>query len=477
MSLSVMAACAQAPTSDSVTDSRSSTQSAVPTALTWSACADGGVECSTVDVPVDRGDADGPQIGIAVARLRAADAQDRRGTLIVHAGGPAESLSLLTDPRRRAGLAELSQWFDVVTFDSRGYGKSGAVCDPRRAPPINLLDAAEDRAAHAEAQRRYAESCAADNEPLTRHADSVAVADDIDDIRVALGESEIAFFGNSYATVFAQAYAARHGEHLSALYLDSVVDHSRVDAVSPALASDALLTRFRDRCQELPDCAPQGEDVLALWDSMVAAAPVPVASQEPLSQAEIRSASPVLAELAPVPFAAAVRSAHEGDGRALATMIRAARDAPAVDAGQLTNCADFPAPDAAELKRAAKAAPRSGSARVLETWRCGGWPLPVTNPPAEVSMTHAPPALLVNSTLDPATHLTGAQRVRDRIPGSRLLDVTGLTHAVYLGQLDNRCVRDAVHRYLLDGVLPEAGATCEAQTLAARPSEAPIPTE
>jgi hypothetical protein len=50
--------------------------------------------------------------------------------------------------------------------------------------------------------------------------------------------------------------------------------------------------------------------------------------------------------------------------------------------------------------------------------------------------------------------------VTDQLPGSGLLPVDGYSHSLYLGQPDNRCVRDAVHRYLLDGALPEPGARC-----------------
>jgi pimeloyl-ACP methyl ester carboxylesterase len=48
-----------------------------------------------------------------------------------------------------------------------------------------------------------------------------AAADDINDVRDALGYDEITLYGDSYGTFWAQSYAFRHGETLNALVLDS----------------------------------------------------------------------------------------------------------------------------------------------------------------------------------------------------------------------------------------------------------------
>jgi pimeloyl-ACP methyl ester carboxylesterase len=49
-----------------------------------------------------------------------------------------------------------------------------------------------------------------------------AVAD-MDAVRQALGVPKVTFYGISYGTVFAQAYAARYPGHLSGVLLDSVM--------------------------------------------------------------------------------------------------------------------------------------------------------------------------------------------------------------------------------------------------------------
>src|SRR5690242_9235463 len=66
--------------------------SAAP-ALSWSACGDAtlGQECATLTVPLDHAHPAGPQVGLAVSRIRSAEPAARRGVLFVVPGGPGGS--------------------------------------------------------------------------------------------------------------------------------------------------------------------------------------------------------------------------------------------------------------------------------------------------------------------------------------------------------------------------------------------------
>src|SRR4051812_13203837 len=59
--------------------------------LTWTACAEGGWECSTVSVPLDYTKPTGSSIDLAVTRLPAGDPSRRIGVLVFIAGGPGDS--------------------------------------------------------------------------------------------------------------------------------------------------------------------------------------------------------------------------------------------------------------------------------------------------------------------------------------------------------------------------------------------------
>ena len=73
----------------------------------------------------------------------------------------------------------------------------------------------------------------------------------------------------------------------------------------------------------------------------------------------------------------------------------------------------------------------------------------------------ANPMMFVNSRFDAASPLDRAAEVAARTPGARLLTVEGAGHPASF--IPNGCVADAVSRYLVDRVLPAAGAVCAAE--------------
>ncbi|ADD42927.1 alpha/beta hydrolase [Stackebrandtia nassauensis] len=442
----------------------------------WRPCDEGNkAQCATLPVPIDHDDPDGASIELSLARLPAQDPEKRRGTVVFHPGGPAEAVSVLTEPQDQAAFEELTRWFDVVTFDSRGFGGSGPMCDPDKAPPVgSILDSAGAYADQRAEVAAYAKDCRADQPKLAGHTSAEDAAHDIDAIRRSLGEEKIYYYGNSYGSVFGQEYAELYGEHLERLYLDSVADHTVPywrDNANAAKVMEDRIPRFARWCDENPKCALRGEDVLEVWDEVVAAAedePLPTSEGGSVSHIQIRTMSTWNLEF-------------EGYGEKLAQAFARAREdgtgdgfAEAMyddfrgDAGQVTWCADSPVtPDSFHALRAIAEqgrdeTPRVGWLNVLgNAWRCAGWPRRGSNPPSPLDAEDAPPALVVNSTLDAGTHLAGARNVASQLPGSGFVTVNGDAHAAYW--LGNACVREVVHRYLLDGALPEPGTECDAE--------------
>ncbi|MBO0884256.1 MAG: alpha/beta fold hydrolase, partial [Mycobacterium sp.] len=91
-----------------------------------------GLECANVEVPLDYADASGPQLTIAVSRLRASGPADRRrGVLLVNPGGPGGS-GLQYAATKAAKLPQgVREAFDVIGFDPRGVGHSSPIdCGP-----------------------------------------------------------------------------------------------------------------------------------------------------------------------------------------------------------------------------------------------------------------------------------------------------------------------------------------------------------
>jgi pimeloyl-ACP methyl ester carboxylesterase len=439
--------------------------------LEWTDCEPGNrSQCTTLTVPIDREDTDTGTVNLALARIPAQNPDARRGTIIFQAGGPGPSKTSVTDPDSQKELEELTQWYDVLSFDARGFGESRQLCDPGAGPSApGVLDSFEAYEQQRQEVAAYAKTCF-DDDLLAEHANSSDVAHDIDDIREALGEEKIVYYGNSYGTVYGQEYAERYGEHLERLLLDSVVDHTSKYTDGQAQRAPLIekrIERFAAWCDEDTSCELHGEDTLAVWDDVVAAAdekPLPVSGGGTVSGLQIRLQSGWLVENAEL--ASALKQARDGSGDGYASIEDDYTER--VGTGQLHECADFPVrPDDydtlmthAEDNR--ESAPRIGwLAPVSFAYKCAGWSLDGGNPPAPLDAESSPPALLINSTLDAASHLAGAQNVTDQLPNSRLLSIDGDYHAAYWAHPDNRCVRNTVHTYLLDGTLPDPDSRCE----------------
>ncbi|MBP2476927.1 pimeloyl-ACP methyl ester carboxylesterase [Crossiella equi] len=80
--------------------------------------------------------------------------------------------------------------------------------------------------AHTEASRVFGEGCTAAAGPLAGHLDSRQVAHDLDAVRAALGEPRLHHLGNSYGTVFGQAYLSLFPHRVGRFFMDSVFDHT-----------------------------------------------------------------------------------------------------------------------------------------------------------------------------------------------------------------------------------------------------------
>ncbi|GAA1260290.1 alpha/beta hydrolase [Pseudonocardia aurantiaca] len=469
--LAAASACAGPP------DSPSSVTAAAVTAqaVAWQPCFD-GLECGSVTVPADwRRPDDAERITIGLGRLPAQDRARRIGTLLVNPGGPNPVLFGL--PRLAVQLAELRQWFDVVVFDPRGMGESsGVTCSTD--PPGPLVAAPPDRAAFAQyvaAQQRFARDCALALGALAGTLDAWQVAHDMDAVRAAMGEERLDYFGNSYGTVYGQAYAELFPGNVRRMYLDSVADHTTADLyemVAPkAEALEANLHGFAGWCGREPSCALHGQDALAVWDRVVAAAerapiPAPGAGTSVDAPGLLGSvAARVRRERAWPELATALAAADRGDATAFApTPPPSTPDVPGGALMGLATCADLlESIDHDRVERLAEqlraVAPRLGW---TEPWnfqaRCAGLPTG-TFPPRPISAPGLPPVLVVNGDDDSATPPEFGRRLVDQLPGARYLDADG-GHAVYL--TGNPCVREHAHHYLVTGELPPPEVTCAA---------------
>ncbi|MDL5160015.1 alpha/beta hydrolase [Actinomycetospora termitidis] len=467
--------------------------------IRWAPCPDlPGVECGSLEVPLDRADPAGGTVTLAAARLPARDPEHRIGSVVLHRGGPGygtvDYLGLVAAGTLPAPVDDaVRDRYDVVAVDQRGTGRSGPRidCGGRVTDPVAYPDshsALTDRVARDD---RVRARCAAGSGGALAHVSTVDAARDLDEVRASLGEERLDLVGQSYGTFLAVVYADLFPDRVGRFVLDSVIDapgraaagRSTMSArTRPDVGTEETLTEFLDACRAGgPRCAFGGSDPAGALDRLLARLPATVGAKDP----RVLTAPDVVGQIGALlyqpstwrstlaPFLGAVEQALTdprgavGDAVATGVAVRAAGDPTAeavMSAFAAVTCSETAGPGTADEYAASvddrtAMAPRFAALRAEETLLCLGWParaaapLPRLDAPIRTSGR----VLLVNDRSDPATPLPGARATQRLLPGSSLLVVDGPGH---VAAQQSRCSVTATSGFLVDGDLPADGTVC-----------------
>jgi len=449
------------------------------TPISWSPC-NGDLQCGTLVVPLDYADPKGPTIPIAVARHPAEDPAARIGSLVIDPGGPgvsgiddmANELSSLTPGL----LAD----FDIVMFDPRGVERSDPVTcgETPGAPPATQPDPVPttptQEAATIAGLKQYAAACEKASANVLPHVGSVDAARDMEQLRVALGDSGLTYMGQSYGSLLGLTYAALFPTHVRAMVLDSVIDPALTfDQMTQGQAAgfEGVLDSFFAWCTASSACAwrPAGDPTAALLAQIAAgaASPVPAGGGRVAGAGELydalldglyaRSEWPALGD--------ALAADAAGNGAPVVAMsdhYNQNGSANGNDAAVAIDCLDHPVShdlasygSLAALLKATD--PVFGPLLAWGQAACAVWPAPPTRPVGPVAAVGAPPILVVGSTGDPATPYAWAVSVAHELAHGVLLTRQGDDHVAYFY---SACVREDVQAYLVSGATPPPGTTC-----------------
>ncbi|MBB4965663.1 alpha/beta fold hydrolase [Saccharothrix violaceirubra] len=408
-----------------------------------------GLDCGTLELPVDWARPHGETFRLALARRPAVPGARRIGVLVVVPGGPGDSgvdhVSRFRDPALDG--------FDIVGFDARGIKRSSpVVCSAdvlARRPATPVDQPGFDRLVAY--NRELHDDCVRHTGPIADHVDTGSVVRDLEAVRRALGEPKISLFGHSYGTLLGLAYAERHGDRLRALALTGLFDHSQDTGGflrTSAVAVEDAFHQFVRWCDTTPSCALHGRDVVAAWDDLLARADrgeVPGQTAESLS-------------------IAAHRSFYGPDHQTLANLIAGAPARSATTTPypfQAIFCDDFRVKirDYAEFSRYAdqqrRLAPhmRGALRQFGAVTSCIGWSDRVSFPQHLLTPHRGtPPILLMNSRHDPAGLYSWAREVERQARGrATLVTYEGPGHNVYP---KTSCTTTTMHRYLVDLTVP-----------------------
>ncbi len=454
-------------------------------ALGWTPC--DGKECATLTVPVDYADPTGATIDLKLERVPATDQADRVGSLVVNPGGPgAPGTSLVDDPTFAFGAPLLAR-MDIVAFDPRGTGESDPVdcvsdsdLDTFLAQDPAPDDAAEGRALVA-AQDDFFDGCVASSDDLVGHVSTVEAARDMDVLRGALREEQLAYLGFSYGTTLGGVYAQLFPDNVGRFVLDGATDPSldfREGALSQARGFQTALDAYVDDCVAgggcfLGDTRQAGlatiEDLLDRIDR----SPLPTSDGRDL---EIGNAfygvvTPLYSRDNWPLLDQGLQEALDGSGDTLLLLsdFYASRNAAggyddnSLEAFLAINCLDDPATlepgeVPAEYPAFDKASPTFGRVFAWGLVTCHGVEVTASEPSPTITAKGAAPIVVLGTTRDPATPYEEAVALASQLDSGVLVSRDGDGHTAY--NKGNQCIDTAVEDYLLEGVVPDDGLEC-----------------
>ena len=219
-------------------------------------------------VPENRDRPDGSTVGLAFVRFPSTSPTP--GPPIVYlAGGPGGAGTDAASGTRFDLFQTLRSVADVVAFDQRGTGLSDRLpdCPYRTAVP---LGEPADRAAQDAAMAETTRACVAHWRRLGVYLAAYtteASADDLDDLRRALGADRVQLWAISYGTHLALATVRRHPAAVARAVLAGVEgpDHT----LKLPSSQQALLEQIATlHATEHPDAPPFLADVAAVLDRL-----------------------------------------------------------------------------------------------------------------------------------------------------------------------------------------------------------------
>ncbi|KAB2974645.1 alpha/beta hydrolase [Streptomyces sp. SS1-1] len=450
---------------------------------------DGTWQCARMKAPRDWDDPKGDTIEIELIRVRTTAPENRRlGSLIFNFGGPGGS-GVTTLPAFGESYESLRTRYDLVSFDPRGVGRSAPVwCeDDQQLDAYFQQDATPDDAAErkelVDSTRDFNKACEKNSGEMLPHVGTTEAARDMDLMRQVLGDDKLHYFGISYGTELGGVYAHLFPKKVGRAVFDAVVDPTQTpeqESLAQARGFQLALGNFAEDCTSQAEDCPIGdtpEDVenriatlLKDLDSK------PIKGIFPRELTQSAATNGILQALYSKDFwpylTEGLEQAYDGDGSTLMLLSDSLNGRSengeynnSSAANVSVNCADEKpryTPEFVEdrLPEFQKASNLFGDALAWSILGCTDWSVPGAADHPDVSAPGSAPILVVGNTGDPATPYEGARKMARALGDGVGVEMTykGQGHGAY--ESDNKCVRDAVNGYLLDGKVPPAGTVC-----------------
>jgi pimeloyl-ACP methyl ester carboxylesterase len=461
-------------------------------ALNWQPCTGqlAGLQCASLQVPLNYADPGGRKITIALSMVPAtAPAAQQQGVMLVNPGGPgAPGRSLAGDVAERLS-PQVAATYDIVGFDPRGVGGSSPAlsCDPNffqgvRPDYIPANAAAEQVLVNR--AKSYAAACEQRFGWFLPYETTVNTARDLDQVRQAFGVQQVTYYGFSYGTYLGQVFGTLFPGHVRRMVLDSTVDptgawyadnidqdyafQGRIQAFfawaakydstyhlgSTASQVQASYYKVRAKLKQTPADGPDGpmigpdelDDTILLGGYLNTVWP---AFAEALSHYLVNGSTDLLV------------AQYDNWG---------VQSENAFAVYNAVECADVNWPRSwakwqADTVHVYQTAPFEAWDNAWFNAACAFWPVQGPAKPFQVNGAKLPPVLMLQGTLDAATPYAGAQNAHKLLPSARMVVVQGGgNHGQSLETPSDACVQGYLNGYLATGAVPGqpglVNATC-----------------
>jgi pimeloyl-ACP methyl ester carboxylesterase len=473
----------------------------VPTSssIHWHSCGSQleGLECGSVQVPVNYADPNGRKLTLALSMQPAtAPKSQQQGILLVNPGGPGASGLSLAAAVAQGISPQTAADYDIVGFDPRGVGSSvpELTCDPSffsgvrpdyipSSPTVSAEQADIDRA------KTYAADCEKRFGWLLPYMTTENVARDMDSIREAFGVSKLNYYAFSYGTYIGQVYATLFPAHVRRMVLDSTVDPNGVwwaDNLDQDYAFQGRQNAFfawTAKYNAYYHLGGTAAAVEANWykaRGMLKAHPIDGSNGKPmigedefddtfLEGGYLDTLWPGLAQ--------ALSTYLTSNGTQTNPLVSQYQANGAQNENEFAvynaiQCADAAWPTSwstwnTDTEKVYKTAPFEAWDNAWYNAACAFWPVKRPSKPVQINGKGLPPILMLQGTLDPATPYAGAQAAHRLLPSARMVVVEGGgNHGQSLEFPPNDCVQNYLNSYLQSGSVPGkpglVNATCPA---------------
>ena len=232
------------------------------------------IDCGTLTVPEDRSKPDGRKVVLPVAVVHTTDPHPASDPVVYFSGGPGF-----------AGLPSAETFLkndftanrDAIVFDQRG---TGAAQPSLACPEVYDANAAINGGGldFDAMQTRFSDAVAACGARLRSNGvdldqyNTTSVADDVADLRAAMGLQEWNLFGVSYGTTVALQTMRAHPDGVRSVLIDSVFPTDVAwNATKTATDFDRVRRVFFDGCAKDPSCEARFPNLEADYHAAVAA--------------------------------------------------------------------------------------------------------------------------------------------------------------------------------------------------------------